>query len=181
METLIDQFLSPDLGLMSESFNMVENSELDGENLKSMEEPGPNWTVGGHNVVERERASSWAVSVHFTLERSVVLRDAWTGSAVQPTNEGKRVTWGQEAAQKAPETGLSGELEELPSVHAQQELEQCERMCERECHVYAVSMVGCASNVDCESSDVVVIVVASAVDVRVPWTKSMVALISSCY
>ena len=165
METLIDQFLTPDLGLMSEGFIMVENLELDGEDLKSMEEPGPNRTVGGHNVVERERASSWAVSVHrFTLERSAVSRDAWTGSAVQLTNGGKRVTWGQEAAQKAPETGLSGELEELPSVHAQQELEQCERMCERECHVYAVSMVGCASNVDCESSDVVVIVVASAVD-----------------
>ena len=96
METLIDQFLSPDLGRMSEGFYMVENLEPDGGNSDAMEMPGPNWTVGGHNVVERERASSWAVSVHFTLERSVVLRDAWTGSAVQPTNEGKRVTWGQD-------------------------------------------------------------------------------------
>ena len=165
METLIDQFLQPDLGLMSESFNMVENSELDSGYSKAMERLGPNRTVGGHNVVERECASSWAVSVHrFTLERSAVSCDAWTGSAVQLTNGGIRVTWGQEAAQKAPETGLSGELEELPSVHAQQELEQCERMCERECDVNAVSIVDCASDVDCKSSDVVVIVVASAVD-----------------
>ena len=103
MDKLIDHFLTPDLGLCSEDFNMVENFELDSGNSNAMERPGPNRTVGGHNVVERERASSWAVSVHrFTLERSAVSRDAWTGSAVQLTNGGKRVTWFSPTLRKAP-------------------------------------------------------------------------------
>ena len=86
METLIDQFLTPDLGLMSEDFNMVENFELDSGNSNAMERPGPNRTVGGHNVVERERASSWAVSVHrFTLERSAAPRSPSRHRATQLT------------------------------------------------------------------------------------------------
>ena len=40
MDTLIDHFLTPDLGLASEDFNMVENHELDGGDFTAMEKPG---------------------------------------------------------------------------------------------------------------------------------------------
>ena len=41
MDTLIDQFLTPDLGLCSEVFNMVENYELDSGDFTTVEKPGP--------------------------------------------------------------------------------------------------------------------------------------------
>ena len=83
MDTLFDQFPSPDPGLRSEDSNMVENLRLECNSFSIIDEFGPTWSGGGRQVVERERGEVCMGSVHaFPLAGLGLPVESWSGLAV---------------------------------------------------------------------------------------------------